>query len=349
MLNLNYLNVDIEHAKKEHVHYFTCYVNKRLFGTECQVSSTNTNHPSGSNYCVGINNRTPNSANINLLKDFVREDDKLKVILGGRPEELVDVNSIFTEKVDFHFGKGTYETYINLSPRERTKYSVIHDFFKDVNAVFNYSRLGEDGLPYDGYKLTSNLGVRTCVYCNRVYALTHKRKSGGKLLRPQLDHWFPQSKYPLLQISFFNLIPSCDICNSRVKNDLVFDLISHHHPYQETEENIQFNYRPIFGNKQRVYFTNDSDKKIKHTCEELLINEMYEGHQSELVDLILTKKKYSKAYLDILKNSFPEANLNKNEIYRLAFGVELDKKEFHKRPFSKFKYDILKELKIIED
>ena len=44
---------------------------------------------------------------------------------------------------------------------------------------------------------------------------------------------------------------------------------------------------------------------------------------------------------------FPNRGLSKEETYRLLFGTELDAKDFHKRPMSKFKHDILKELGII--
>jgi len=40
---------------------------------------------------------------------------------------------------------------------------------------------------------------------------------------------------------------------------------------------------------------------------------------------------------------FSGLELKDEETYPLAFGVEIDPKNFHKRPFSKFKYDILKE------
>ncbi len=75
---------------------------------------------------------------------------------------------------------------------------------------------------------------------------------------------------------------------------------------------------------------------------------MYDGHHSELEDLILIKKAYSTQYLDSLKRSFPDIKLANQDIYRLAFGTEYNSKDFHKRPLSKFKSDILKELGVID-
>lgn len=36
--------------------------------------------------------------------------------------------------------------------------------------------------------------------------------------------------------------------------------------------------------------------------------------------------------------------MSKEEVYKNVFGIESKEKDFHKRPFSKFKYDILEEL-----
>lgn len=45
---------------------------------------------------------------------------------------------------------------------------------------------------------------------------------------------------------------------------------------------------------------------------------------------------------------FPKIGLSKEEDYRLLFDVELSEKDYHKRPMSKFKHDILKELGILK-
>lgn len=167
-------------------------------------------------------------------------------------------------------------------------------------------------------------------------------------MNPQLDHWFPQSKYPLLQVSFYNLIPSCEICNSRVKNSTIFNLTDHFHPYVSSEEKITFDYFPTgTAEEYRIFFTKDSGKKIKLTSEKMFVDEMYNAHIPELKDILLIEQAYSKSYLQSLRTAFPGAKLQDSEIYRLAFGTEMRKEDFHKRPMSKFKHDILKKLGVI--
>ena len=55
--------------------------------------------------------------------------------------------------------------------------------------------------------------------------------------------------------------------------------------------------------------------------------------------------KYSTNYLNILlEKMFPDIDISKEERYRLIFGIELEKENYHKRIFSKFKNDIINEL-----
>lgn len=344
MLNLNHLNIDLEKAKKEHYEFFRCYITKRLFGREC----LNPKDDNQKCFCKDINKRTPKSSEIKLLQDFVSQGDNLKTIITGTIEELEAINLIFISLVDKEFGRCSYKNYTTIAVDKRKKQTgEVFDFFKDVYAIFNYDCLSKDNI-YNSYILTENLGVRSCIYCNRTYAVTHRKKTGHRLMNPQLDHWFTQSKHPLLQISFHNLIPCCEVCNSRVKNDIEFNLNDHYHPYQLNEEKINFSYNFNTSiNKYSIVFNSESDEKITRTSKKMYIDEMYDAHHSELDDLIKTAKAYSKNYLKSLKSIFPGANLTDNEIYRFAFGTELDSKDFHKRPMSKFKYDILKELGII--
>ena len=351
MLNINYLNIDLDRARKEHLNFFICYVTKRLLNHECETSDLNKVHPvDRPKYCNSIKRRQLKYINSNLIQDFINDENNLEKILIGTPKELNDINEIFIEKVDSEFGLNAYKSYVNLSENERVnKGGDIHDFFLDVNAIFNYACLSNDKYDYNSYKLTSNLGVRSCIYCNRSYAITLRKNNNGRLMNPQLDHWFPKSTFPLLQVSFHNLIPCCDICNSRVKNSIEFDVNSDSHPYQDDQDDLFFTYFYDSSiNNFRVIFSKDSNPRIKLTSEKMFIDQMYNGHLPELNDLLLTKQAYSENYLTSLKKAFPLMNLNELEIYRLAFGVELNQLDFHKRPLSKFKNDILRELGIIK-
>ena len=99
------------------------------------------------------------------------------------------------------------------------------------------------------YHIYSNL--RFCPYCNAdtVYAL----RMGANFARSDLDHFFPQDKYPFLATSLYNLIPSCTRCNSPVKRNKNVDPGKMSMPYaNDIDSDIHFdlkirNLRGLFG------------------------------------------------------------------------------------------------------
>lgn len=349
MINLFEIKLDIENAKKDHVNFFNYYIQRKISLSKLKYNSdlkaykklSNLEKPYIQNLCRFLS--TKDSDNRTFYE---------KVLI-SEPNELHQLNSKFVEFTDNLFCDGTYELYFSLEKAEKKQLTEIHDYFETIDKLFNYDELidAPPSYVYSAYHLAKNIGVRTCVYCNRVYTVTHNTKVGGKLMRPQFDHWFPKSKYPLLAISFYNLIPSCTHCNSSVKGDKEMDLKKSIHPYMKNESGDDFAFTYHFKKSTREFEIQIQQiglgAKHKETLEFLKINEMYDAHQDELEDLLRIKQAYSKEYLKTLKSTFPGANLTDNEIYRFAFGVELEKTDFHKRPMSKFKNDILKELGII--
>ncbi len=88
--------------------------------------------------------------------------------------------------------------------------------------------------------------------------------------------------------------------------------------------------------------------KVKNTFDFFKIDEIYNAHTDELRDLIKTRDTFSDRYLEILsKTILTGTRISKSELYQLAFGVYIDEKYVSKRPFSKFKKDILTELGVI--
>ncbi len=74
---------------------------------------------------------------------------------------------------------------------------------------------------------------------------------------------------------------------------------------------------------------------------------MYNAHHSELGDLIKIKEAYSDTYIEKMQQFFPDTKMSRAEVFRLLFGTEIDSNDFHKRPLSKFKHDILKDLGVL--
>lgn len=79
------------------------------------------------------------------------------------------------------------------------------------------------------HKLMNSIGIRTCPYCNRNYISSYGEK--GNKSTADLDHFYQKKQYPLFALSLFNFVPSCSVCNSRMKNTYPAD--SALYPYEE--------------------------------------------------------------------------------------------------------------------
>lgn len=198
-----------------------------------------------------------------------------------------------------------------------------------------------------GKEFLEKLNIDTCVYCNRNYTI----QIVNDRARAELDHWFPKESYPILALSFYNLIPSCHSCN-HIKHNNAPDggwenaLLNINHPYiDDKDSSYSFSYFYKSFSQPEVVIKSKNEK-AKKTIEFNKINKIYENHSNrELNDLLDLRYKYSQNYLDTLLNkTFKELSISKEEAYRLIFGIEIKEAEYHKRPFSKFKKDIIDEL-----
>lgn len=248
------------------------------------------------------------------IKKYFEDEDNLKRVLIGLPTELDSIKSKFRKD-------------------------------KNIRKIFDY----ENWLNYDkynAYDFAKKLDIPTCPYCNRTYTKTVITQKGEKIIRPEFDHWFPKSEYPLLALSFYNLIPSCHICNSNVKGKTEFKLDSHFHPYNlasNVKATFSYNYKSCDGYRIKI---NTKDDFSRDSVEAFQLENIYQAHEDEVKDLIKIRQAYSDKYIEILNKSL-KINLSKEEVYRLAFGVHYEEDKFDRRPLSKLKKDILTELGII--
>ena len=207
------------------------------------------------------------------------------------------------------------------------------------------------------YKLAALMDTNTCCYCNRLYTLTidnKNTKSGVKthLVRPTFDHWFPQNKYPDLALSYYNLIPSCTLCNSSLKHDNTdMSLDEYIHPYVDEDCGFRFSYRPLSTGNKVEYAFKIADKayqqKVINNLNLFKTIEIYDAHAPlELQDLLDLAQEYPGDYIEqLITNVMADLNISDNDAYRAVFGIEIDQRHHADRPFSKFKSDIIAEIK----
>lgn len=339
----------IAQARTKHLSKIKCRVRKKVFGEKCK--------PKGCEIC-DVRSRLINGIPSELL-NLLRNDTFLETVIAGPPDQLFGVCETLWTALPGQFTWPEYDAFLKVKNVENphhaqaqliNKYKVTYDLLRKIFDYDTWFTNGKNELRYDAYELASNLSRNTCTYCNRLY--THTMKKGNKkVMRPTFDHWFSHGKHPLLGLSFHNLIPSCTICNSSVKGFKEYLISSHLHPYIDKDccDQISFDY--IFDKATNKYIISLQPKagaaRALTSYEDLMLKEIYTSHQSELTDLIKIKDAYSEGYIKNMMTTYAKAGLSHSEVYRLAFGVELETADFHKRPLSKFTKDVLTKLKVI--
>lgn len=316
-IDINLTNI-IE-ARDNHYLFMRYIIKKKLYGNAFAE------HPPISN----MNKIKQVSGIKSTILKFLNDEDNLRKVLIGTPDILDTIKDQFTSKGL----KKSLKTLINYDSWIKT----------DEKATYRH---------YNAYHLAEKLNIPTCVYCNRIYTKTVISYCGKKITRPTFDHWFPKSDFPLLALSFYNLIPSCSVCNSGVKGSTAFSLSTHFHPYYKNPAE-NFNYSFSYDHKDYDKFsfkivTSPTDIFSKRSLKAFELEEIFKAHEDEIEDLRKIKDTYSDNYIDMLETQILGMSLDRDEIYRLAFGVHFHESKFDRRPLSKMKKDILIELGIIK-
>ena len=231
-----------------------------------------------------------------------------------------------------------------LSPTQKAKF----DYIKTEYDNF----ITKDKKEYHGYVLAKELNINVCPYCNRNYTFTVIDKK--EISRPEFDHFYSKNKYPILALSFYNLIPSCHICNSTLKGKEEFTINSHIHPYIDSfDKKAKFSFKPLssdflYNHKSIKVALFTTDKKALNSKTVFKLNEFYKHHHDTVTELIQKAQIYNDSYIDELYQNYEGVLFrNREDILRLITGGYIEDKDINKRPLSKLIKDISEELGLI--
>ena len=198
---------------------------------------------------------------------------------------------------------------------------------------------------YGAYSFVETLDLKTCSYCNRNYTFVVNEADGK--LRPEIDHFYPKSIYPFLAMSFYNLIPSCSICNHTKSNKVEENL---ENPYDIKENSYRFTYVPNsieFSVVEKEKYNFDSFeielKGNQSNIELFKLEQLYKQHKDIVLELLIKKAYYPQSYIEELGSFF-----SKDEVYRYLFSNYNQDEDLHKRPLSKLVRDISEELGLLK-
>lgn len=235
-----------------------------------------------------------------------------------------------------------YEDWLKSSNKKDTTFGKFIEKMTDLyNSFMRDKCLGKQGV---GYWFFDSLGLDVCPYCNRNYIFTVKtNKNNGTKYRPEIDHFYPKSKFPIFALSFYNFVPACPTCN-HIKNDRELK-VSPWIGYAEKKE-------PIFQvkNANKNPFPKVPKIKTIHGVRKdisiLGIDRLYNKHNDVVKDILNRIQAYNTDAYSAVLASFQGIVNTEGELDRMVWGNYTDPDEFSKRPLSKLTSDILKQYKI---
>lgn len=223
-----------------------------------------------------------------------------------------------------------------------------------LKVIFQYENFSQRVVVH---KILSKINITVCPYCNRSYIMTLKNRK----VRPQLDHYYPKSKYPYLALSLYNLIPSCSICNlAKCDIDTRKDAILY--PYEEEfGEKIVFatdirdmpddqfvKYMRGESNEWKVRINNPDEileEQVSNQDDVLHLTDLYNEHKDYIRDIFKSFYINTDKRVEDLLIQFPNIFSTKEEVYSLMFMNDIRKENWGKRPLAKLSHDIYEEIR----
>lgn len=217
----------------------------------------------------------------------------LEKILIGSASELETIALAVT---------GLFPSFSEFSSRKDKGKNPADNIYRNTLAIiescFDYDRFSKRSDGWCAYALICAHDIRICPYCQAHHVNYHVDASATTLpgryrIRPPLDHFLPQSRYPYLAVSLYNLIPSCAPCNSSIKSSkdpLLLGLVNPH----DTEQTISIQFT-IAGSIPKEFGGTVEDIKIGlittgdpsiALADAFLLEERYQWYRHEVMDLI---------------------------------------------------------------
>lgn len=250
-------------------------------------------------------------------------------------EDMEFIQSLYTKLLENH------ETVQN----ELTK--IFIQLYED------FSSCTPKDLPYPiAYHFFKQLNVRTCPYCNRTYTFTVYEANGKT--RPEYDHFYDKSTHPLLAVSFYNLVPSCHICN-HIKQTKPIGV----NPYFDgfrckfkvtTAGGVLLDDTQKFSKEEDLVIKFDSPKDAeKKNISNLALDQLYQEHEDYVKEIFEKAQAYNEHARKALVSSFQGANHSPQDVFDFVWGKNLETARQINRPLSKLTRDVLVQLGIIKE
>lgn len=226
--------------------------------------------------------------------------------------------------------------------------------FSDGGKVLRFDRDKESmswakpkmaGLAISGWDYFNSFNIRYCPYCNAI-PLNEDRR----FKRTDFDHFYDHSAYPLLGISFYNLVPVCKNCNQDIKTREI----------PSGYEALNAFKRPDFHTQMKICYTINKSRLRQPDDINLTLASRRANGPKVLPGgadfLVYYKREYQRMTYQYVRhlrrNQPPYVGAWINRIRRFdrdaavgslaeSFGIALDENTINSSPFSKLALDVL--------
>lgn len=188
-----------------------------------------------------------------------------------------------------------------------------------------------------GHEITNEMDLNVCLYCNNEDIETIKKK--GAESRPDLDHFFPRSKFPFLAVTLSNLIPAGKRCNQTYKK--AHSMLDYIHPFIDGINQVRlFNFNYIFDEGRSVEAINVTINSLNNNLDKnLALFNVEATHNKENVRnwFLNLEERYQ-----LLVNSGLTIDevLDNYDLVRIMLDVDVNRSP-KKEQFQKLKLDAL--------
>lgn len=276
-------------------------------------------------YLKKIKAKTINNTSVKITNNFLKFDVDTSSNLTKEFLEYLFVGDIFNESNEYY---QNIKDYINISRYCNGKISVINKIYyntllapltvddKDqIKALLiKFNDDIKKRIKYVQTTITpslrrliiNGLGTNVCPYCNRAFISNYRIKRTN-YLTADLDHFMPKSLFPLFALSLYNFIPSCQVCNSRMK--------------LAADEDILYPYKNSFGDDAKFEIEYKSSDKSK----ELILSTIGKEKDEASIKLKYDKTTEIGKKIEASNNLFNIENLYQ---YHIKFALDLKRRKY---------------------
>lgn len=204
-----------------------------------------------------------------------------------------------------------YERFKTLRPSmplrikdPNTGKSVRNPKLKELDEIFHYTKKYDDSIAKFFTYHATQLHISSCYYCETAYINVYQTDRR----QFDVDHFIPKEKCPILGLSLFNFVPSCQVCNSRIKlakeignNKAEYEAFNPAGEDYSFNNNVKIHLRLNKGfstdlNKPDAYYIYFRSRKGFHKVIEFFhLTERYEFHKLEALRIKKLKAQYPKS------------------------------------------------------